>query len=450
MALALLIPAAPTDTLATINAAIRAINNISALLADEINGRGANDVTISRALDQVGTSLANLRQQVTELTNGFNNAQASDGANDRAISAALDGVARALNALTLRVDAVEGREASFMSEIDTISDAIDALTKIFITGVEMLDRPGFSPQAFTFSVSPVSLSGLYPNLPAVPSGMVVEGDSGLAVRVIGSGRIAMRGLVAVESTHVYRPRALLQRRANPSDPSNDSVVFGITWLDQRGNDLPNVGETIIQDLQALTTADGQQDLQALFSRAPGPGLRQAPSGARYARAWVRTYGPDAITEIQVLGIDDVSNATILAPETASIVSRVGALESIDAGDRLNVIEGQLSAPNSITFPSKSDAAAGMIPETVTTVELRGRTTPGDGEWALYVRQTSAPAGSDSFTNAASGAIFVRVLPSEALIRSWLEKAMGPYLASLPKTEQEPGKPFLNGGNLALS
>lgn len=305
-------------------------------------------------------------------------------------------------------------------------------------------RPGDAPLRYTSVSFPALLIGDPTSLVGLAPQAVAGGDSGRVVRTVGQGIIGQRDLIAIEPGRVYAARYAVQRRANPSDPANDAVVLGITWLGAGLRVLPAPnGRQVVEEIDNLLTSAGRQERVVLFSRSPVPDAQfRAPPMARYARAYVQMYGPDGVTDVEILGITDVTEATVLAPETADTVQRVAELESQDAGRRLGVLEANANAPNSITLATRSDAATAAIPATVTTVALRGRVQPGDGGDGLYVRIAgSAAPGSDSFVN--QGTTFVRVFMSPDVL--------GALLLSLPQSDPGvPGKAFLNGSLLAVS
>ncbi|MDH2311422.1 hypothetical protein [Methylobacterium brachiatum] len=305
-------------------------------------------------------------------------------------------------------------------------------------------RPGDAPLRYTSVSFPALLIGDPTSLVGLAPQAVAGGDSGRVVRTVGQAVIGQRDLVAIEPGRAYAARYAVQRRANPSDPANDAVVLGITWLGAglRVLPVPN-GRQVVEEIDNLLTSAGRQERVVLFSRSPVPDAQfRAPPMVRYARAYVQMYGPDGVTDVEILGITDVTEATVLAPETADTVQRVAELESQDAGRRLGVLEANANAPNSITLATKSDAATATIPATVTTVALRGRVQPGDGGDGLYVRISgSAAPSSDCFVN--QGTTFVRVFMSSDVL--------GALLLSLPQSDPGvPGKAFLNGSLLAVS
>ena len=265
-------------------------------------------------------------------------------------------------------------------------------------------RPGDAPAAFTLVSDLSQLGGPGDALPAIPAGNIAFGDAGSEVRVRGAGIVASRTAWLVESGRTYAARNVYQRRANPSDPSNDSVRAVLVWLDQAKNVL---SVAVVRDDQTLVVADGRREVGARFSRSPGADLIVAPPGACYVRVATQTFGLDGVTGIQVIGWADTTDATLLDPVSADVRADVDGLLSQNFGPRLGEVEALVGTPNSKAFLSKSDAQSGIIPVTVTTVLLLGRTEAGDGYEGRFERISgSPPAGSDTFTNA--GQTWIRI------------------------------------------
>lgn len=402
--------------------------SISGEAQARLNGIAASEATSFRLIEEVRAGLANEGRA----------REAVDSAFQLTLSRLSSTLTEAVSSLTVLIDGLDNSKAS-QAFAETRAAAADLAAFVAAMDARRLEyqkasaRPGDAPLCFTRVDNLAALTGSGAALPRVSPLLIAMGDSGAEVRLTGLGILAMREPVAIEPSRIYRPRVVVQRRANPSDPSNDSVVWGMLWLDRSGAILPPSNDhTVIEDMQALTTGSGQVERQSVFSRSASPdALFQAPRLARYARAYVQNYGLDGVTAIQVLGIDDVTNATVLAPETADTVQRVNDLESVNPGPRLDAVEARLQSPNSITYATKSDARSAMIPSTVTTVELRGQAQAGDGGGALYTRASNVPPpGGESFTNV-DGSIFVRVVPSADLVTSWLNAGFVAWMQALP-------------------
>lgn len=240
-------------------------------------------------------------------------------------------------------------------------------------------RPGDVPSAYTDQ-----RSGRRPDdLP--PLSDVPVGDSeGLVIRRTGAGVVMMRRLAAVERNRIYRARFAIRRRVDAADPSNDVVRCAILWLNSSLQPLGPAYGTVVTDLTGLRAAQGRREVSAMLARVSGPDITiTAPPGARYARAYVEIFGGAQVTDIEVVELADVTDSVIWAPSVDGLSSRVGALESLDAGDRLDAIEAALDAPFTLTYQTRLAAAAATIPVFVNTIRVLGYAAPGDGGGALY-------------------------------------------------------------------
>ncbi len=415
----------------------------------------AGDASLAAQIAVLGAAASNLQQQIAS-----NAAIASSSS--AALRALIDDLTDSLSALGLVVSTnagtaqaalaqeVTNRIAALAGEV-AARTAADTDLKARTESAIFAARPGDARAAFTFATTIGGLSGSGSGLPLLPATMITVGDAGAEARIIGSGLIGMRQARAVEPGRLYQPRVALQRRANPSDPSGDAIIFGVAWLDRGFALLPfQSAQTIVERFQALKTGDGRQERQTLFSRLPSPQAAfVAPKSARYAVAYVQCFGADGVTGIELLTIDDVSEGAILAPETASTVQQVAALVSENAGQRLDALESLIGSPQSVTFPTRSDAQAGTIPDSANVVELLGLTGAGDGGGALYARTSGpVPAGADSFTNSATGAVFVRIVPTAKLVASWLDSGFSYWASKLP-TEPVPGRAYFSNGAIQI-
>jgi len=165
---------------------------------------------------------------------------------------------------------------------------------------------------------------------------------------------------------------------------------------------------------------------------------------------VAMYGPDALTDVEVLSVEDVTGAFVLAPPIANFEARLAALESADLMARLQVLESEAGTPSKLTFGSKGDAAYAVIPAGVQVVELLGRKFAGDGGGGRYVR-TSAQLAADADSFVCDGAVFVREVVASDVVAGMLESGYETWMASLP-TEPPPGsgKRWNNNGIPAVT
>lgn len=243
----------------------------------------------------------------------------------------------------------------------------------------VLSRPGDSPSAFTASLAGGPSATLAP-LTAKPIG----DSDGLVIRQFSAGVVAMRRLAPIERNRSYRVRFAVRRRVNAHDPSNDTVRCAVLWLNASLQPVGPASVTVINDFTALTTAQGRQEVTALVARVSGPEITAvAPAGTRYARAFVECFGGAQATDIEIVDLVDVTDAAVWTPDVAGLSTRVGAIESLDAGDRLDALEAAVDAPFTLTFATRAAAEAATIPGFIASVRTLGYSAAGDGGGALH-------------------------------------------------------------------
>ncbi|GAN49721.1 hypothetical protein ACXR8U_13700 [Methylobacterium radiotolerans] len=420
---------------------------------DGINAEAnARNDAIATAIQPIRRAISDLGDSLREALNAETTARTSgDAAEQKARSDAIQAQAQAL------ADAVSDLEALINSggakQDKALSDAVTALQSL-IAGqrfdlLSAAGRPGTAPLRYTFTANPAILGGPRPLLPFLPPQMLATGDNGPVVRVSGPGIVAARDAYPLEPGRLYRSRYVVQRRSNPADPTGDAVVCGILYLDQS---LRVLGAVVpVRTYPSLVTANGRQECEALIARSAGLGAAfQAPPSARFIVPIVAMYGPDALTDVEVLSVEDVTGAFVLAPPIANFEARLAALESADLMARLQVLESEAGTPSKLTFGSKGDAAYAVIPAGVQVVELLGRKFAGDGGGGRYVR-TSAQLAADADSFVCDGAVFVREVVASDVVAGMLESGYETWMASLP-TEPPPGsgKRWNNNGIPAVT
>ncbi len=335
---------------------------------------------------------------------------------------------------------------------DALDSAITTLrqadTALAAAAPPSIARPADGLEAFTLVSSLSALAGEAAALAPVPASAVALNDSGAVVRVRGSAILAAREAEPVESGRIRLVRATVSRLTKPSDPSGDTVRIGVQFLDAAKNLL---GFGVVSDLSTAMLSAGRQARAGYISAGALVGATiTAPPGAVYFRRLVQTFGGDSVTDIEILAGEDVTGQTVPPAASADLTADVAALKSQNAGSRLAALEGQVSAPNSITFATRGDAASGAIPSTVTTVETRGRDTPGDGAGGLYRRVSSLPGGADGFTNT-GGSIWQRQAPSQAVFNAEAPPLLAGLAGALPTSDPgTTGLPFYDAGSLSFS
>jgi len=282
-------------------------------------------------------------------------------------------------------------------------------------------RPGDGAQAFTHG----GATGPSAALPPLPPAMLAMGDNGMVARCAGADLIARRAVTAVERSRVYRARGVVQRRANPSDPSNDAVRLCAAWLDQACNQLPGAdGSTILKGFASLVVADGRQEIIATFSRNAASGAAlPVPKRARFMRLYVQTFGLDGQTDVEILQVDDITNAFVLDPVSSDLTARVDAIDSAGLPARLSAVETQVGNPLALTYQTRSDAAGATVPSSITLLRTLGRVTAGDGKAKDYRRVGSLAPGVDGFSTR-DGAVWqaIGVVPAMQAVMLNIERA----------------------------
>lgn len=312
--------------------------------------------------------------------------------------------------------------------LDALGTTVDAQRYEY---TDVKGRPGDSPGRFSLIALIAQASGNGRSFSQIPQDNIAFGDDGTVARLNGSGIVVARAAQPLEVGRMYLLRWVVRRRANPSDPSNDSVQNIIVWLDQARNVLPGAdGVTVVRSYDTLLTASGRQEFTTTISRSGNVGATiTAPAGARYARIGDQLFGLDGVTDVEVLATTEVTDAVLLDTVSADAISRIGALESANAAARIQVLETGQNAPNSVTYATVSDATAAHVPTSATTIETRGEIQAGDGGGGLFRRIAGPlPAGSTGFTSADGGIwqfvnAFTGISPTRAQFGLWVIPAV---------------------------
>ncbi|MGU3417791.1 hypothetical protein, partial [Methylobacterium sp. D54C] len=367
-------------------------------------------------------------------------AEASDLARARAEGARALEDARADQAAAL-VEAV----ASVRDATESVAAALAAQRLDFVAPP---GRPGDAPARYTFVARAAELGGPRAALPPVPAALVAGTENGPVLRVAGAGLAAGRAAQPLEPGRLYRLRWVVQRRVDPADPSGDAILCGAVFLDWSLRVLDDV--VPLRVFPALTAAFGRQESEALVARTPGLGAAvAAPPRARFLVPAVATFGPDAVTDIEVLDCADVTGAFLRAPPPDGLEARIAdGIAGLAA--RVRALEQAAGTPGTLTFAARGEAEAAAIPEAVQVVALLGRRYPGDGGDGLFVRvDGAAPAGAETFT--AGGALFRRVPLLPDLAAATLADGFAAFMAGLPTAPPpRPGAPWNDNGTLAVT
>jgi len=142
-------------------------------------------------------------------------------------------------------------------------------------------RPGDAPQYF-------DLTG----------GELTAGLNGGVYRFTGAGRAAMKYSVPLEPGQAYTFRIGYQRFKDSGDPANDGITAGVDWYNGFDHKL---GEQIIHSDNTLLVSSLRRSFSYSIGFAGGEAYDvYAPSGARYAIPWYRTFGSDHETDLDTL------------------------------------------------------------------------------------------------------------------------------------------------------
>lgn len=423
-----------------LNAAITALDQALAGLAQEIQTRGDGDTQEGQARQaadvQLGeqitagltqaeqaraTAIATLTQQITEGLTQVGLARAEGDADlsdfivssvsaeaQRRIDAVAEALRQALAAVTseagARVEgfnslaqglAAEGRDrfaadvaeaAARIAGDEASLDAVDALRRDVIAGVVArmrVGRPGDNPLSYTLAV-PV---GGASDLPPLPSRYVTDSDLGAVARFSEPFTLSTRDAFPVDPTRVVRVRVGVRRFADSPDPSNEGVVVRILWLDQSKTQLAAANRySRIAQLTNLRVSDGLVTIDtAVVADNPALGQIVPPYGARYGILQVQGFGETHTTDVAVLEVDDISAAQLLDPISAGVQAQVASLLAQGLSGRLANVEAATASPLTVTFKTINDARAATIDPAMQAVNLLGIASPADGRGRLFKR-----------------------------------------------------------------
>lgn len=423
-----------------LNAAIRALDQAIAGLAQEIQTRGNGDTqegqarqaAVAQLAEQINegltqaeqaraTAIATLTQQIAEGLTQAGQARAEGDADlsdlivssvsaeaQRRIDAVAEALRQALAAVTSEAGAraeaatsltqglaAEGRDrfaadvaeaAARIAGDEASLDAVDALRRDVIAGVVArmrVGRPGDNPLSYTLAV-PV---GGASDLPPLPSRYVTDSDLGAVARFSEPFTLSTRDAFPVDPTRVVRVRVGVRRFADSPDPSNEGVVVRILWLDQSKTQLAAANRySRIAQLTNLRVSDGLVTIDtAVVADNPALGQIVPPYGARYGILQVQGFGETHTTDVAVLEVDDISAAQLLDPISAGVQAQVASLLAQGLSGRLANVEAATASPLTVTFKTINDARAATIDPAMQAVNLLGIASPADGRGRLFKR-----------------------------------------------------------------
>lgn len=219
-------------------------------------------------------------------------------------------------------------------------------------------RVGDNPRLYS-----TSLAGVQPPATSVTS-------DGIVATIHGSGVIARRALLAVEPGRVYALRAAIRRLVNSLDPANDAVRIAVAWYDRLGVSI-SPDHTVVQDITDLTVAAGRRIVSKTMSKAGAGGEIVIPAGAIYLRPYVEAFGAGAQTGVEVIDWQDVTDRQIWSPDVSDVQDRLGALESLDLGERLAGLEEDSAVPATARYPDRPTAVSASVRASAEVMDIPG-------------------------------------------------------------------------------
>jgi len=140
-----------------------------------------------------------------------------------------------------------------------------------------------------------------PQLYDLDSGLVTQNTFGKVIRLNTSQQVTALTPVPIEADERYAFRSVFRRAVNSPDPSDDAIACGIDWL---AADKTALSTTTIDTILNFTIADGRREIRAsVVAETSGPARVVAPVGARYAIPWVRTFGINHATDVEVCSLE---------------------------------------------------------------------------------------------------------------------------------------------------
>lgn len=245
-----------------------------------------------------------------------------------------------------------------------------------LAAIADLSRPGERPALW----SPGTDGN--PDDMAIYTDSVVDSDGAVA-RLVGAQVCAPRAAQRLEPGRRYLVRVKVRRRVNSTDPAGDAVNISIRWLTQAKAGLST---TVSTSLTTLTTSSGVVEHQMVISTAAGTGVTAlSPSGAVYFRPFVQTFGTLCATDVEVISIQDITDATAYSPDLSALTGRVTAIESETLPDRVEVLEAAYGTPRKVFFRTYGDFVAATIASSIDTVEILGYYAANDGGGQVFGR-----------------------------------------------------------------
>ncbi|WP_264047465.1 SGNH/GDSL hydrolase family protein [Methylobacterium flocculans] len=223
-------------------------------------------------------------------------------------------------------------------------------------------RPGDNPSAFSGSFDKGNPDDLAPLSDADYPLQVV--DDGLGRDLFATRDIWERALHPVGGGELWRARWSYQRRANSSDPSNDSVQRFVFWY---GPDRSPLSATEVGSEAPVIASGSRAFSQIIGSNLAIEGALEPPPGAAYFRIGIRAYGLEQRTTVTDLGAVEITDALqvlldLIPPDSAPALAAALAEEE----RRATAAEASLGR-YADTIDAKADALRTEVTEATDAV-----------------------------------------------------------------------------------
>lgn len=184
--------------------------------------------------------------------------------------------------------------AALAEQLAELPDSIDLPSFRKVAVDHLVHRPGDAPEHF-----------------GLQGGVVVTNADGKAVRLDDSRTITASPRVALEPGRRFEARFSYRRASAIPDPANDAVACGIIWYSAAGAEI---GSTMVNTDVTLTVASGRREVSVIAARTAEPGITViAPGAARYAAAFVRVFGTDHTTDVEICSLERLPGNLLPGP-----------------------------------------------------------------------------------------------------------------------------------------
>jgi hypothetical protein len=197
----------------------------------------------------------------------------------------------------------QARQQGLAARDSAIAERLSQAEHLAATG-----RLGEAPRAATADLDGAPAS----TEPIAADRLSVSATAGAVLSVVGAASVAPRAVQRLEPGRRYRLRVVIQRVSDTSDPAGDTVRIGLRWLRA---DKSGLSTTILSDLVGVSVASGRLEYVYAVATIDDDVDAVAPTGAVYARPFVRFYG-DGEAQVEVMAWEDLSLATEWSPDVS--------------------------------------------------------------------------------------------------------------------------------------